>query len=132
MAAANLRYLDHDDDEGSERLSFLEPSPSTETTTSFPKGRFELYALGVIMALVFLFDFSSSLTGASTLRIYESIICHSYYKIHDPSRIGDGGLVDERHCKVAAVQEELAVLTGWESFFNTLPGKSSWYPPCDR
>lgn len=126
MAAANLRYLDHDD-EGSEHLSFLDPSPPAETTSSFPRGRFQLHTLGIIMVLVFLFDFSGSLTGASTLRIYESIICHSYYKANDPSRIGDGEVVDERYCKVDAVQEELAVLTGGESFFNTLPGKSSWY-----
>lgn len=122
--AANLRYLDHDDD-SSEHLSFLETSPPVESTTSFPRGRFQLYTLGIVMVLVFLFNFAGSLTGASTLRIFESIICHSYYKIHDPSRIGDGGAVDERHCKIDAVQEELAVLTGWESFFNTLPGESS-------
>lgn len=126
MAAANLRYLDDDDDdEGSEHLPFLDSSHSAETTTSFPRGRFQLYTLGIIIVLVFLFNFSGSLTGASTLRIYESIICHSYYKNTDPSRIGDGGLVDEQHCKVDPVQEELAVLTGGESFFNTLPGKSS-------
>lgn len=122
--AANLRYLDQDDD-SSEHLSFLETSPPAEPTTSFPRGRFQLYTLGIVMVLVFLFNFSGSLTGASTLRIFESIICHSYYKTNDPSRIGDGGIVDEQLCKVDAVQEELAVLTGWESFFNTLPGKSS-------
>lgn len=121
--AANLRYHDHDDD-SSEHLSFVETSPPVETITSFPRGHFQLHTLGIVMVLVFLFNFSSSLTGASTLRIYESIICHGYYKTNDPSRIGDGGVVDERHCKVDAVQEELAVLTGWESFFNTLPGKS--------
>ena len=124
MAAANLQYLDHDD-EDSEHLSFLDPSPPVEITTSFPRGRFQLYTLGIIMVLVFLFSFSGSLMGASTLRIYESIICHRYYKTNDPSHVGDGGVVDERHCKVDAVQEELAVLTGGESFFNTLPGKSS-------
>lgn len=123
--AANLRYLDNDNDDNSEHLLFLETSPPVETTTSFPKGRFQLYTLAIVMLLVFLFNFSGSLTGASTLRIYESIICRSYYQTNDPSRIGDGGVVDERHCKVDAVQEELAVLTGWESFFNTLPGKSS-------
>ena len=123
--AANLRYLDHDNDDGSEHLSFLETSPPVEATTSSRRGRFQLYTLGIVMVLVFLFSFSGSLVGASTLRIYESIICHSYYKTNDPSRIGDGGVVDERHCKVDAVQEELAVLTGWENFFNTLPGKSS-------
>lgn len=123
MAAANLRYLDHDD-EGSENLPFLDPSPPAEATTSFPRGHFQLYTLGIVMVLVFIFNFSASLMGASTLRIYESIICHSYYKTNDPSRIGDGGMVDERLCKVDTVQEELALLTGWESFFNTLPGKS--------
>ena len=76
------------------------------------------------MLLVFLFDFSGSLTGASTLRIYESILCRSYYNIADPSQIDDGGVVDERLCKIDPVQEELAALTGWESFFDTLPGES--------
>lgn len=128
--AANSTYHDDEDDELPEHVPFLDPSHSPETTASFPTGRFQLYTLGVIMVLVFVFDFTSSLTEASVLRIYESIICHDYYMVTDPSRIGDGGVVDERHCKVDAVQEELTVLTGWERFFNTLPGESLQSLPC--
>jgi hypothetical protein len=119
---ASLQY--HDDENGRppEQMPLLEPRRFAETATPFHTGRFHLYTLSIIMVLVFLFDFAGSLVGAPTLRIYESIICHNFYKVADPSRIGDGGWVDERDCKIDAVQEELATLTGWESFFTYLPG----------
>lgn len=120
--AENVQYYDDDNDEPAGQMPFLEDLPSAEASTSFPTGRFQVYVISIIMMLVFIYDFSGSLTNASTLRIYESITCHNYYKLTDPSRIGDGRAVDEQHCKVDAVQEELAVLLGWESFFNTLPG----------
>lgn len=61
--------------------------------------------------------FADSLTGAPILRIYESIVCYNFYKVANPSLIGEGGLVDELHCKIDPVQEELAILIGWEGFF---------------
>ena len=54
--------------------------------------------------------------------VYESIICSKYYGVSDPSLLGSNGYVEERYCKVAPIQEELAFLRGWQDFFDYLPG----------
>ena len=63
-------------------------------------------------------------------RIFESVICYRYYEQADPSRIrlgrelvGPGAIggVDEMWCKADAVQDELAALNGFQSFFDGFP-----------
>lgn len=95
--------------------------PTNAAGTSSPK-RLRLRTWGVVFVLVFLLELSGSLNDTPFLRICESIICKNYYKITDPSIIGNDGVVEERHCKTSPVQEELALLVGWLSFFNYLPG----------
>lgn len=74
------------------------------------------------MGLVFLLDLSASLMTAPNMRIMESILCHDFYKKAKPSLIGSHGVVDEKYCKINPVQENLAFLNGWDSFFANLPG----------
>ena len=62
-----------------------------------------------------------TLTRKSSI-VYESIICSEYYGITDPSLLSSNGYVEERYCKVAPIQEELALLRGWQDFFDYLPG----------
>ena len=54
--------------------------------------------------------------------VYESIICSEYYGVSDLSLLGSNRYVEERYCKVAPIQEELALLRGWQDFFDYLPG----------
>ncbi|MCJ1351791.1 MAG: hypothetical protein MMC33_001775 [Icmadophila ericetorum] len=56
------------------------------------------------------------------LRIWEIIYCRRYYEEHDPSLIGEDGLVEEKYCKVESVQSQVAYLKGWYGFFGSLPG----------
>jgi hypothetical protein len=44
-------------------------------------------------------------------RIFESAYCRAWYQEHDPALIGPGG-VEEVHCKIPQVQENVASLTG--------------------
>ena len=43
-------------------------------------------------------------------RVIEARYCHVYYSKHDPSAIGDDGVVEETRCKIDIVQEQLASL----------------------
>ncbi|KAK4507142.1 hypothetical protein PRZ48_000876 [Zasmidium cellare] len=63
-------------------------------------------------------------------RIFESIICYRYFEKVDPSKIklsrevvGPGAIggVDEMWCKADAVQDQLAVVNGYQSFFDGWP-----------
>ncbi|KAG9230479.1 major facilitator superfamily domain-containing protein [Amylocarpus encephaloides] len=60
--------------------------------------------------------------GPMFVRMEELSICRSYYFQQDPSLIDDDGNVEETLCKVDAVQAELAFISGWLGFFETIPG----------
>lgn len=64
------------------------------------------------------------------MRIFESVICYRYYEKADPSKIvlgrdvvGPGAIggVPELYCKAEQVQSELAMLRGWQQFFDGIP-----------
>ena len=90
-----------------------EPTSRTQRST--------YYVLGLVLTIVFAADLAGSISKAPLIRVYESIICNAHYKIVDPGLIRNGQ-VEERYCKVAPVQEELALLRGWHDFFDYLPG----------
>lgn len=76
----------------------------------------------VFMAFHFSIAFCEMVLVAPLLALFERSICASYYAQHDPSLVGPGGWVGESHCKLAAIQKDLATVRGWKSFFDTLPG----------
>lgn len=122
----------HDDDQASEQSPFLD-SPQPANVGSVPlTRRLQLRTLSVIFSIIFLLNIADSLSDAPTMRITESIICKNHYKTVDPSRIDDHGWVKEKYCKVSLVQEELAILNGWATFFIALPGANIFDPiRCD-
>ena len=79
------------------------------------------YVLGLVLTIIFAADLAGSISKAPLIRVYESIICNAHYKTADPGLMKNGQ-VEERYCKVAPVQEELALLRGWHDFFDYLPG----------
>lgn len=79
------------------------------------------YVLGIVLTIVFAADLAGSISKVPLIRVYESIICNAHYKIANPGLIKNGQ-VEERYCKIAPVQEELALLRGWHDFFDYLPG----------
>ena len=65
--------------------------------------------------------------GART-QVYEDIICQNYYdKLRENTLLVNGTLA-ERDCKAGPVQEELALLRGWERFGDLFPSTS--FMPC--
>ena len=84
--------------------------------------------LAVFLVLV-LISFADQLAEYPQLRVLESIICYVYYEQNDTSKIklgrdsvGPGAIggVDEKWCKVDAVQNELASLGGYLQMFNSI------------
>lgn len=63
--------------------------------------------------------------GPMLVRMEELSICRAYYYKHDPSLIDAHGNVEEEMCKVDEVQAELAFVSGWLWFFETVPGEPS-------
>jgi len=80
------------------------------------------YILSLVLSIVFVTDLANSVSKAPLIRVFESIICQNYFAIVDPSKINSNGSVEERYCKVGPVQEELALLRGWQDFFDYIPG----------
>jgi len=79
------------------------------------------YVVALVIATAVISDIGEDLYGAPRLRLFESVICKSYYAEHNPSLIGPGGSVDERYCKIDGVQDSLAELLGWVYFSNSVP-----------
>lgn len=109
------------DVESPEPLLSSHQRPKNAASTS-PSQLLRLRTWGVAFTLIFILDLSSSLIDTPLLRICESIICQNYYRLMDPSMISKNGSIEEKHCKINPVQEELALLFGCLSFFNYLPG----------
>ena len=56
-----------------------------------------------------------------TIKLFEQAICNRYYaeqSIHRPAALDIG----EGSCKIPAIQDELAILTGLKFTFDALPG----------
>lgn len=117
---ANSRY--YDNEETQERSLLIDSSQPTEPTLPSCPRRFPIYILSVLLSIIFLLELSDTVATAPTTRLFESILCRNFYKIADPSLIGDDGAVEEEYCKTNPVQEELAFLNGWRGFFDNLPG----------
>lgn len=71
-----------------------------------------LYAIGVVFALSFVADVGGALEDVPEVRLLEMAVCRDYYRLHDPSVIGDPPLayIDERLCKLNEIQVELAYI----------------------
>lgn len=62
--------------------------------------------------------------AAPTLRLVELTVCREYYQEHDVSKIGPGGFVDERECKVSAIQKKVAWLFMADELLHFCCGKA--------
>ncbi len=70
--------------------------------------------------LYFLISFSKHIVEVPTIRLFELAACHADYARQD-GFIGHHGYgVDDRLCKVPAVQNELSILTGWKFGFDAM------------
>ncbi|EME50215.1 hypothetical protein DOTSEDRAFT_68930 [Dothistroma septosporum NZE10] len=85
----------------------------------------------ILLLVVIIFtSFGTQLRESPETRILESVICYRYYETADPSRLNAGrdivapgaiGGVDEKYCKEVPVQDDLAMLDGYQNFFDGFP-----------
>jgi hypothetical protein len=82
------------------------------------------------MMVVLLVSLGDQWMESPQTRIYEAVICYRYFEKADPSKIAVGrnkigpgaiGGVPELLCKTDEVQSELAMLRGWQQFFDGIP-----------
>jgi hypothetical protein len=59
-------------------------------------------------------------------RVFEGIVCHNYFVIHDPGVIVPGADLPEEMCKIEPVQSQLAFIRGYEGLFMTVPSEWKW------
>jgi len=96
----------------------------TATPTSLSNSSRSTFSrASVFTAVNFCLAFHEMILVAPYLSLFERALCKSYYTTADPSLIGRAGWVSERYCKIPEVQRELAIIRGWKSFFDTLPGE---------
>lgn len=88
-------------------------------------------SLLILTFVILLVSLGDDLLDSPMTRITEAVICYRHYEKIDPGKlligrdeVGPGAIggVDELHCKADAVQSELALLRGWQSLFDSIPG----------
>ena len=75
----------------------------------------------LIFFLIAIIDVGAFLAEAPKTRVYEASICLQYYQKHDPSKIGRNGAVPEALCKEDAIQQQMAMIFGWQDMFDAIP-----------
>ena len=99
------------------------PSPPDVNSPAEKKARrFRARVTILIALLIVAVDLPAVMFNTSMVRILESIYCREYYTLHDPSKFGANGKIEEQLCKIEDVQSQLSSLRGWMSFFSHLPG----------
>lgn len=129
----SLSKLPSADEEPTEESPLLASSPKCGSVIDLPQEPLRLSRQTIvylIMAVVVIVSFGDQLMETPQTRIKESIICYRYYEDTDRSKISLGrdvvgpgavGGVTELWCKVDAVQAQLALLLGYQEFFDGIP-----------
>ncbi|KAK0649804.1 major facilitator superfamily domain-containing protein [Cercophora newfieldiana] len=95
----------------------------TATSPTVSRSDAHLARTAIICATIyFLHEFSDYVVMAPRLRLFELGFCREYYRVHDPSKIGDDGSVDEALCKHKAIQALVVNYRGWQLALNAIPG----------
>lgn len=92
-------------------------SSSSRTRCTWPW----INVVALCIALAVIGDISEYFVLAPRVRVYESILCTDYYLRENPSLVGDDGSVPEQFCKVDYVQGQIAMIQGWNLFFQSIP-----------
>ncbi|KAF2743274.1 MFS general substrate transporter [Sporormia fimetaria CBS 119925] len=75
----------------------------------------------LIFLLVAIIDIGAFLAEAPKTRVYEANLCVRYYEKHDRSVIRKDGTVPEKLCKVNEIQQDMAMIVGWQGLFESIP-----------
>lgn len=67
-------------------------------------------------------DFTMFALNLPLTRVYEALVCYQYYSTQHPGLYPDPILIPEKGCKIDSVQDEVALIRGYELLFMSLPG----------
>ncbi|KAK1969086.1 putative MFS transporter [Colletotrichum sublineola] len=73
----------------------------------------------VVAMMLFIDGLGYCMSLAPQTQLFENIVCRQYYKVDDT---GSAGRPSEEMCKDPAVQDVVAQLFGWQTFFDGIPG----------
>lgn len=134
MEADLLQSVANDGDtSNSDRDTVDESSPLLKSSSSHQsriddrdnRKYVNIYLLLTIVAGI---DFSMFMLSLPLTRVYEGITCYGYYAAHEPGRFKDPASIPETLCKLEDIQEELAIVKGYEALFISLPGSCTPHP----
>lgn len=100
------------------RYGGTETDPLLPKSVSLPW----IYSVALCVVVVITADMANYLVQAPRTRLYESIVCTRYYAATEPSLVGKDGSVPEGLCKLNLIQDEIAMVLGWQTMFENLPG----------
>jgi hypothetical protein len=112
-----VRRADSSDGENEPLLSL----PANIADTKWQPGRFRIFL--TLLAMATCFNLALQVLLPAQARIFESIFCEQWYRDHKTPgniRLPDGS-IDERFCKIPAVQKDLSSLRGWMEWWDALP-----------
>lgn len=90
-----------------------QPIPPSDEPKGFTRATY--FALWLTLLL----EMSNVMLAVPIIALYEQVICRNHYGSHQPSL----GVLGDDPCKAVPVQSELALLRGWQGFFNGLAGQ---------
>jgi len=118
-----------------DHLDEVEPSPALKIWKWFIEGAAALkeFLFGdpiliCTFCLQFCTYFSKHMVEVPMIKLFEQAICDRYYAAHGELSNASAGPINERLCKIPAIQNELAGLVGWKFTFDALPGNSPLWP----
>lgn len=83
---------------------------SPRTAQKHTKGTFAGLNAFVCDAIILILNLAFYSLVAPTARAIELSVCRDYFLIHQPSKIGPAGSVEEKFCKADSIQQRLAWL----------------------
>lgn len=101
--------------------SYTRKAPSITSSCSLEPGldlpckprKSAVYVIAIIIAFILILGVGDELIQPAQTRVIESIYCRKYYDKVDPGLVGGDGWVDEKYCKGAKVQGQVASLKAW-------------------
>lgn len=111
------------------KASSITSSSSLEPGTIAPvkPRKSATYIIAFIIAFNLFIGGGEELIQPAQTRVIESIYCRQYYEKVDPGLIGGDGWVEERHCKGAKVQGQVANLRAWALSLEGAWSKWLWF-----
>ena len=105
-----------------ERRPLLDRTASTCSSPSESTPSIHRKVILLMCLIIVTLNVAAYLQSIPRVRLYEIVYCRQYYQEVNPGLIGPGGVVDEKLCKINAVQNQVALLIGWLRAFDYAPG----------